>query len=160
MEKNLLHNDKGVSLMIGYVLLIVIAVSISVGVFFYLKLYLPSEQQQCPKDVSLVIDSVSCENDVVLISLTNRGLFSLDGVQIRIGDASRLVKTFLNEENGFIFFGDSDLELIPGEDWNSPGYNYQGSGIQEIEVEPTMAIENKIVLCNNAVASKIVDCGP
>ena len=46
--------------MVGYVLLISIAVALSTAVFFYLKLYLPSDKQDCYQDINLVIDSVGC----------------------------------------------------------------------------------------------------
>ena len=63
---NLSHLDrKGVSIMIGYVLLISIAVALSTAVFFYLKLYLPDEKPDCYQDINLVIEGVSPTGNVV-----------------------------------------------------------------------------------------------
>src|SRR3989344_3866131 len=98
-------NKRGVSIMVGYVLLISIAVALSTAVFFYLKLYLPSDKQECYQDIKLIIDSVSCKVNVVgssgsstvNINFTNKGLFNIPGVYIKIGEPDRIFKEPLNK---------------------------------------------------------------
>ena len=52
MVRGLLRLDKrGVSIMIGYVLLVVIAIGLSIAVYAYLKNYLPREKAECPQDI-------------------------------------------------------------------------------------------------------------
>ncbi len=93
---------RGVSIMVGYVLLVIIAVSISVLVYGYLKLYVPKEKPECPEghDVTLIIQSVSCqigsEEDTLSITLLNKGLFKADAVYVRMEEAGREVKQLVN----------------------------------------------------------------
>ncbi|MCH7568904.1 MAG: hypothetical protein IIA87_05805 [Nanoarchaeota archaeon] len=162
MRRNLLQRDrKGISLMIGYVLLIVIAIGLSIAVFAYLKLYLPRNQPQCPDDVSLTIEWVTCSGGNVELTLTNRGLFSVDGAYIRIGERGRIFKEILNEEKlrFVIVGGGGTIGLKPGESWVSPSYIYNGTGNQELEIEPLLFIEKYPVLCEKSIVSQIVDCG-
>ena len=102
--KNLLLQDKkGVSLMIGYVLLIIIAVSLSIAVFTFLKLYVPPGSPECPKEVKLTIEDYSCEENPpssgeyeINLTLANKGLFRIYGVYIKLGQPGRIYKTLIN----------------------------------------------------------------
>ena len=162
MRNLLQQNRKGVSLMIGYVLLIIIAVGISIAVFTYLKLYLPKEEPKCQEDIVLSIDEVICENGEVEISISNRGLFSVNGAFIRIGEVDRVAKTLLN--NGPVLFIDQNDGLLgPGESWNAI-YNdddYEDIdfiGIKELEIEPLVYVDNKPALCEKAVVTQRISC--
>ena len=156
--RNLFQKDKrGISLMIGYVLLIVIGVSLSIGVFVYLKLYLPKDQPACHEDVSLIINEVTCASGQINITVSNRGLFNVGGIQIRIGDSKRLFRQLINEDEGFIFKGDSDGTLSPGESWKN-NYTYSELGLKDIEIEPLQYIDNFPVLCEKSIAKQTVSC--
>ena len=145
--------------MIGYVLLIVIAISLAFGVYYYLQNYLPSDRVECGNEVSLSIEEVICQDGEVNVTLLNRGLFNVNGAFIRIGDEVRVFRTTLNEgESQFLFRDMEDGLLNPGEKWEG-SYTYSGTGMQEIEVEPLRYIENEPVLCENAVVRQVVDCG-
>ena len=48
-------NKKGVSVIIGYVLLIAFAILISAGVYAWLKTYVPREPLNCPDGVSIFV---------------------------------------------------------------------------------------------------------
>ena len=163
MVRDLFRRDrKGVSLMIGYVLLIVIAVSISIGVFAFLKLYVPLDKPDCSEDLSVRIEEANCANDQVNVTLINNGLFTADGVQIRIGNASRLVKTLLNGgSSGFRFVGNLGSELKPGQSWESPNFaytEYTPGDLKEIEIESLIYEENRLVLCENSVEKRNIVC--
>jgi hypothetical protein len=154
-------NKRGVSIMIGYVLLIVIAIGLSVAVFAYLKLYLPKDKPKCFEDVVLTVDELECADGVVSVTLTNRGLFSAQGVFLRIGESGRVFKEVLNKEDNYIFIGEEDIELDPGETWSA---NYEceeidcSNGAFEFEIEPFIYVENVPAVCEEAVIDRLIQC--
>jgi hypothetical protein len=170
MMKDLLQKDRrGVSIMVGYVLLIIMAVGLSIAVFAYLKLYLPKADAECKDNIIISIDEVSCELSqgteyYVSLKLTNRGLFNINGAFIRIGEQGRIFKILLNEEENFLFQegAGSDNLLNPGETWEPENfYLYEPDNPdapQEIEVEPFVYIDNKPALCEKAIVSKTIFC--
>lgn len=161
-------NRKGVEAMVGYVLLIAIAISISAAVFFYLKLYLPDERPECNVDIKLTIDSATCiwnqpinPNSVnVRLNVTNRGLFKVEGAYVKIGDYDRAYRDDLNPSlslmsscngnTGVLLPGEKFCEVLP--------YNLVPSKVQEISVQPIVWIDNKPILCPDAIASKLITC--
>ena len=153
--------------MVGYVLLIVIAIGLSVAVFTYLRLYLPDEEPKCQDDVFITIESVECGGGEVNITLMNRGLFNIDGTFVRMGNVSRIAKTTLSERHGHRFLPDTvngDGILSPGEVWiktydKNDYVGFSMSDLQEIEVEPFVFVGNKPALCEKAVVSRQIDCG-
>ncbi len=163
MRLMLFQDKKGVSEMVGYVLLIVIAVSLSVLVYAFLKIYIPPEKASCPADVSLSIEEFRCEGGAVALTLRNRGLFSVDGAYIRIGDPGRVFRQILNDEN--ILFVDyyEDEGMPPDAVWPKNGnpavYSYSGTGEKTIEIEPVMFVEDEVVLCDKAIITQTVTCG-
>jgi hypothetical protein len=169
MKDSLLRNNKkGVSLMIGYVILISLAIGLSLGVFYYLKLYLPTEEPKCPSDVSLSVDEVNCvsigSNYNVDINISNRGLFNVDSAFIKIGDRNRVFKENLNNANNRwdgSDLCDNGLVLKPGEKYCGTFEYKPGNSIissQELSVEPIIWIDNKQVICTNAVLKKNIEC--
>jgi len=76
-------NKRGVSVVIGYVLLIGMVVVISLAVFAWLKTYVPREIPKCPTDVSISIKEAICTADDLKLIIENNGLFSVDGYFIR-----------------------------------------------------------------------------
>ena len=171
MERNLLLRDKkGVSLMIGYVLLIAMAVALSVGVFFYLKLHLPSQEPKCYEDVDLTIDELRCvrstgSNYDVYINISNRGLFSVDSAYIKIGDVDRVFKNTLKDPQILTFWLEGSNKCIFGNELK-PGQKFCGkysysptpSTVQEITVEPLLYIDKQPVLCPGNIIKKTVVC--
>ena len=133
MVKNLLRLDKkGVSQMIGYVLLIIIAISLSIAVFAFLKLYVPPASPECPEEVKLTIDAYTCEETAtsgefeLTVTLTNKGLLRVYGVYIRMGDSERTYKPLINtgehlgEEWGDLFFTGEDVGGNPMNGYLNP----------------------------------------
>ena len=171
-ENNLFPlNRTGVSLMVGYVLLIAIAVALATAVFFYLKLYLPAESSECYQDISLTIDSVRCvynpvssgspTSSTVYINVTNKGFFSVDGAYIKIGDADRILRKDLNSpEEGFnSSCNNYSTNLMPDSTFCGIfPYAKTPSEIQEISIEPLIWMDNKPVLCPEAIVSKKIPC--
>src|SRR3989344_3734074 len=119
-----LLNKKGVSVMVGYVLLIAIAVALSTAVFFYLKLYLPDERPECNVDVKLTIEELTCtlvgaQDSEIDIKIANKGLFNVDGAYIKIGDPDRAFKENLNSLDNLALVNSpcnpGTSALIPGD---------------------------------------------
>ena len=71
------RGKKGVSIMVGYVLLVVIAVVMSVVVYAWLKTYTPADVKSCPEEVSLFVSSIECidadndGSDDLIVSVIN-----------------------------------------------------------------------------------------
>lgn len=93
-------NKKGVSIMVGYVLLIVLAVVIATITYQGLKTYLPQEKVECPDDVSIFIKESLCEVDEITgnrnlsITLQNKGLFDIAGYFISATKGEEDIATF------------------------------------------------------------------
>jgi len=81
---------KGISPLIGYVLLVVFAVVISSIVFQWLRTYVPAQAMECPDGVSLFLNNATFDSDTKELSLTmtNNGRFSIDGYYINIKNDS------------------------------------------------------------------------
>jgi FlaG/FlaF family flagellin (archaellin) len=73
---------RGVSEMIGYILLISFAIVISGVVYIWMRLYVPQEQLQCPDDVSLMLKNYTCNNSILTLNIKNNGRFTVDGIFI------------------------------------------------------------------------------
>jgi hypothetical protein len=76
-------NKRGLSEMVGYVLLIGIAISLSILVFIWMSRQVPSPAEYCPEDISLYIENYRCGNGEINLSLKNMGLFNVSGFIIR-----------------------------------------------------------------------------
>lgn len=78
------QNRKGVSIMIGYVLLISLAVVMGGVLYVWMKSYVPNEQLQCPEGASVLVKdyNYSCSGSLE-ITVTNNGRFDLGGYHIK-----------------------------------------------------------------------------
>ena len=124
-------NKKGVSIMIGYVLLISIAVVMGTIVYQTLKTYIPSDIPGCPDDTSLYIKSYSCDNTWLNFTLKNNGKFDVAGYFVHVSNisgqdlATRDISEYLNSggiaAGGAVIYGSSSANGI------SPGDEIQSS---------------------------------
>jgi len=77
-------NNKALSLIVSYVLLIIIAISISIIVFGALKTMVPKQKPACDEGVSIIIKKFECLPEYKLnITFQNKGLFEVEGVYVR-----------------------------------------------------------------------------
>lgn len=165
--KGLLHKDKkAVSEMIGYVLLITIAVGLSILVYAYLKVYIPKEKATCTDDTFLVIQDYTCTSGnpgALTLNLTNKGLFNVDAVFVRFGPSSKRILTQINDPSktgveGFNFFNG----LKPGENYYH-SYNTGNTPDGDYKVEIEAAVRNdkgEFALCDKSTATQIITCQP
>lgn len=104
------QNKKGLSEMVGYAILVVIAIGLSILVYSYLKNYVPRGEIDCKDGISLMVKEISCTKGQYTISdtsispfygisldLYNNGRFTLDGAFIRFGELDSRIKTTIND---------------------------------------------------------------
>jgi hypothetical protein len=175
-------NKKALSLMIGYVLLIVGVIIIGALVYSWLKTYVPTDSIECKEGVSIYIKDIECSKDTaeekikLNITLKNTGRFEINGYLIR-------AKQSLDEEiatkdlsgyiqTGEIIFKTGNSVSYPKEDPLKPSSEMKNSfeiddltkipDIAEIEIIPTRfeKYNNKdnLAICNYAKVSEEVTC--
>jgi hypothetical protein len=88
MLRQIKSNKKGLSVMIGYVLLIVFAIITSAVVYTWIKSYVPTEELKCPDGSSILITDYSYDGSILELSIKNNGKFSLGGFFIHATNAS------------------------------------------------------------------------
>ena len=164
-----IKNIKGVSEVVSYVLLIIIAVSLSAIVLTFLKNQISNEKAECPDEVSLIIKEYSCDsvNKKINITFQNKGNFNLDGTYITYSETSNsLPKDKLkisggsNElsSDGFLYFGISlPTRLRPGE--NFIGEFIYIDSIKNIQLIPFINDEKEgLLICEKRVLTQNIDC--
>jgi flagellin-like protein len=156
-----MQKKKGLSEIVAYVLLIVIAISLSLLVYAWLKGHLPTKTEKCPEDVSLIIEEYSCNTitkEIDLI-LRNNGLFNIDGMIIKASNTQEGLAgcPLTNEKEGQYFF---DEKLGPGKALE-PGksitanFNYENCGsIVKIGIIPLKDVGRERKLCDQAIINQ------
>ena len=89
-KKNLIKNKKGISIVIGYVLLIAVSVAMSVLVYQFLKTYIPKDTMACPDGTSVFVRDVNydCGTGILKITLQNNGKFAVGGYFIHASNSA------------------------------------------------------------------------
>ncbi len=182
----MINNKKGVSEMVSYVLLVVIAIGLGALVFAYLQVYVPKDKTTCPDDTSIAIESYSCtynpsttpKQNLSLI-LSNKGLFTINAAYIRIGKDDRMVRELINDPrvtnnppSGFYLSSGLQAPSAPGTVNSAftglkPGESttriYHPSQIDskriyEIEIQPAVGTYNKLTICEKATIVQKITC--
>lgn len=171
-------NKRALSEMVGYVMLVVIAVGLSVVVYSFLRSYVPPlDTIECPADMTLVIQNSSCfqsggEYRLQLV-LSNRGLFNINAAYIRIAQENRKVKSLINDAlsqstvpGGVYIFGSTNNSLIPGQSIQTGAYPLGRFGVTSgkygLEIQPAIFKGDsiKLALCSNSIITQTVECKP
>lgn len=87
MVKNMfiqIKNKKGVSPIIGYVLLVAFVIILGVIAYNWMKTYVPQEDLECPDGTSLFVRDYSCDNNTLNLTLKNNGKFNIGGYFIYV----------------------------------------------------------------------------
>ncbi len=151
---------RGVSVVIGYVLLIALTVVMGSIVYLWLKTYVPTDIEKCPEGVSIMIENISCNDDDISIKVKNNGRFSINAFYIKaVTDPNKDVATVsLKRDSGNygripIYVLNRDLK--PSEKIRLY-LQKPGIGIYKIEVTPIkFKNENSVkkrVVCSNSKA--------
>ena len=173
-------NKKAVSIMVGYVLLVVFSVIIGTVVYQWLSTYVPTEPLGCPEGSSLFVkDAIFDSSDSTLnLTLKNNGRFNIAGYFIHAKNSSSQelaiidLSIYLNESSGGNKFGNSVLFAFSGENSLKPGN--QKTSIFDIPAEigepysvriiPTRFQEEdnreRFVSCGDARVEQIVGAPP
>ena len=78
-----ISKKRGLSEVVAYVLLIAIAISLSIAVYAWIKVYLPKDVTECPEEISLMITEYNCDEDLINLTVENKGLFDIDGFYMK-----------------------------------------------------------------------------
>jgi len=155
-------NKRGVSEMVAYVMLIVIAISLSIFVYAWLKIYAPKPQEKCPDETSLIIESYSCLQSVkkLDLGLRNMGRFTIDGAVIRAGNVSGKPAVYMLEEVGKeglgrIYFA-KGLNVSETRRLNV-SYSAIGKTVL-LQVQPFVTENNRVIMCESATISQEIKC--
>jgi FlaG/FlaF family flagellin (archaellin) len=176
---NFYKNRRGISMIIGYVLLIAVSIVMSVIVYQWIKTYVPTESIECSEGTSIFIRTVNynCDNETLELTIRNNGKFSINGFFIRVSNksgeelatidiSSRLLDGGVISANSVIFSEFTENALTPNEPANTRivSFNVSGLGqIYKVEIVPVriQIIEDKkrSVSCSNAIATEMLTCG-
>lgn len=147
---------KSLSEMVAYVMLIVIAVSISVLVYIFLKSYIVRPQEACPDNLALSIDEYLCNQSDSTIKLTilNTGNFNITGFIIRISNESgKPPLQVLGERIG----GQIRTDIKPKESKEFAFSYLKYKKIVSLDIQPFRLQDKKIILCENAVINQEIE---
>ena len=164
-------NKKGISIMVGYILLVVFAVIISVIVFQWIVTFIPRQALECPEGTSLFIREAYFDqsNSKLILKIRNNGKFNVTGYFIHgtdePGDKLPTIPLWEYIESGGQGVGGSVLfqgELEPGAPEVSHVFNTGDIGhIYKISIIPTRWQEvdgrREFVSCGNAMVEHKVD---
>lgn len=154
-------DKKGISIIIGYVLLVVMAISLSLLVYAWLKYYLPKEIEKCPDSVSLIISDYECNQEDKEISLTlkNQGFFNIYGFIARVRNNGFFYELKDDEGKTRHYFEAWGFLKPNNESTKSFSYS-EYVYILEIEIQPfIIGDKGEILLCDNAIISqKLENC--
>lgn len=164
----MIKNKKALSEMIGYILLITMAIAISVIAYAWLRTYVPKDKLECPSDVSILIKSLNCNSDIINLKISNNGLFSVAGIIAKYGiDENQLATGNLNNNlGGRIYLYDSN-ETNENKFENAMEYSQEfvkPENIAIVEITPIMFVldensnKEKLAICGNSKARERVQC--
>ena len=175
----LIKNRRGLSVVIGYVLLIVISISMSIIVYNWLIPIIPKDLPKCSEGTSIFIRDIaySCTPGAETLNITvkNSGDFSVNGYSIRVSNVSDLDSLAVIDISSRVLLGGKISgnsivfnELIynyltPDEPTNvrMTSFNVTGYGqLYKVEIIPTRLQEygnRKIsVRCGDAIKEVLV----
>jgi len=137
-------SKKGVSIMIGYVLLVSFVVILSALVYQWMKTYIPKDPLECPGDVSVFVEDISCVNLKLNLTLKNNGKFNIGGYFVRATDNQTqelaTLNIAMNISSGGIFF--------------NPGVKFTGG--EENPLKPNNKIKNTFNLSRQIYSVEII----
>jgi hypothetical protein len=172
----MIKNKRGLSAMIGYILLIVLGIVMSVVIFTSLRTYVPQDPLECPDGAAIFVKNATCSNgENLTITIKNNGKFNVAGYFIRGTNSAELLSTIELYENFFpdptgeiqvlgnsIMFSVSESNsLNPGEEKISLFELDQE--IIAFEIVPTRfqgeGKNQRYVTCTNAKVVEEISCG-
>ena len=157
----LLKNKKALSEIVGYAILIVIAISLSIMVYSFLRLYVPKETVSCNEDIVLILEDYACSSssERLNITLTNKGLFKADAAYVRFGEESQKIKAQINQNNFLLYGPQNTPGLNPDESFTSIyEVNLTGPGQYGLEIQPAIIKNKQLIVCERAIITQTIQC--
>lgn len=156
-----IERKKGLSEIVSYVLLVVIAIGLSIMVYSYLKLYLPSDRTECPAGTSLIVEDARCRISIneknISIKFSNQGLFNVSAAYVRISKTYKEVRFQINKDE------ESFIPPIPPGNFTWRLYNLReisavsGQGLYTLEVQPAIISKSRLIPCE-AIITQTINC--
>lgn len=168
-------NKKGMSAIIGYVLLISFGLVLSVIAFNYLKTYVPKDTGSCPDGVSIFLESYSCSNGQLNITLKNNGRFNYPAYSIHASNNPNQSVAFLDlsgnltgaskgsavSQNSFVFFNLHNSKFMSPQTQVKHSFKYSPP-LYSIEIAPVLfqkvGSTGRFVRCSNAISRQKINC--
>lgn len=166
-----MNNKKGLSVMIGYILLITIAIAMSLLVYRFVKTYVPTDTPSCPDEVSIFLQEVEYDSESGILNVTvkNNGNFNIAGyfIYATTSEDQELATLDLsgNLTSGGTIYSNSVLFVL-GENFLAPGEAkkmvFTDVGvIYKIKIVPVRFQEEdgatKFVSCGDAAVEEILN---
>jgi len=161
-------DKKGLSNVVGYALLVVIGISLSVLVYGWLQGFVdPGEIEECPSGVGISILNFSCVTpfigtgrDDLNLTIRNRGLFDVDGYVVRVDDraGSEFGVTVLNESGIALNTSEEITYVYSIDGYNSANPTDRLSGLSVVDVQPFLISEEGDKIFCEVYSSQELDC--
>ena len=157
------RSKKGISEIVGYALLIAVALTLSLLVYAWLKSYTPGAVESCPDDVALVISDVICNpaTKVMNLTLQNKGFFRVDGYYLKASNSTGIPRYILKNATGLEDLGVIRTGSFTSNTKHKRDFSYAHlNRITKIEIEPfVLNKDNEDILCAKAAITEDVNCG-
>jgi hypothetical protein len=152
-----MKNKKGISELVSYVLLIVLAIAIAGGVYIWLtSIAKPSKAVECP-DVNLRLESYECTQksadnpgELTLV-LKNNGKFDITGFRIMIRDDPDKIFSDISVVNdcfgGEIAIGAYGCEIAVSETRSVSGTFSHIITVKQVQIMPIKEVDGKLAYC-------------
>lgn len=164
-------SKKAVSLMISYVLLILIAFSIGILVYFWINNFVTAPSDKCPDGVSLIIRDAMCNADTndIIVNISNKGRFKVHGFVVRGSDNPEISPHINLKENdgkltsiieGLNMIESSVGPLEPNEQ-ASYRFNYDNlftNEVVKISVGAIRVQDEMTIVCENTFVTLNIEC--
>ena len=186
----LFKDKKGLSIMIGYVLLVVIAIVMSMVVYQWVRTYVPRDAIECPAGTSIFLEEVkydcSASPKILETTVKNNGLFDLAGYfihattspeeELATEDLSGMISSggFSDSGNSVQFIlGENGLVAVDDETTPDNIENKKTSIFDTIENLDGLRIEilpiryqededgrQRLASCSDAKVEQVIECAP
>jgi len=159
-------DKKAVSLMVSYVILVSIAISLSIGVYVWLKDYTNvSPKTDCKDGTSLRLENYTILEENITLFLKNNGRFNISGFIMIVGNDSEKMPTDLLPPHGSVAVGGApvskghfnfDPPLKPGETQKAVFLKASDYEIKVIQIQPYIR-DKRIIVCEQAVIKENIN---
>jgi FlaG/FlaF family flagellin (archaellin) len=174
------EDKRGISLIIGYILLVAISIVMSIIVYQWLRTYVPTEAVACPDGTSIFISKLSydCVSGILDVTVKNNGKFGVNGYFIHASnkageelatiDLSGKIfpdKYIYGSTNSITFSETTENSLSPDSPEVTSSFNvgdYASAHLVKVEIIPTrtQVLDNKkrLVSCSDAKIDEDIKC--